>query len=426
MSSVAAVRDLGERVMQGRGARRGVAWLTVLFAMLGASLTGAATAAAGESTVIGQWRFDESGGQTAVDDGPFGMDGRLGLSDAADSRDPSRIAGAGGRALRFDGDSFVRLPGGTALEPARMTLEAVVRAPSSPGKFRYVVSHGAQGCIAGSYGLYTGADGGLAFYVFDGTDYRVTAAIGPADLWNGAWHHVAGVFDGQSLRLYVDGHPVGDPVVAPMTIAYALTSSDAYFGTYQGTCALPLRGDIDLVRLWKGPLAPDFVATLADTALNPSPAPPPAFPAPDGVPVASAGDSNADATAMRSTLTPIAPATSIPATSQPADRVAPPVGAGAPARACSITSTSKRLRARRRTVLTVRVALRGKPVKAARVVATQAVSAHKSRTLAHATTTSLGRARLHLLARERATIVLAVASRTDCSRLKLTVLRARR
>ena len=44
-----------------------------------------------------------------------------------------------------------------------------MRGPSSPGQFRYVVSHGAQGCLAGSYGLYTAQDGGMAFYVFDGS-----------------------------------------------------------------------------------------------------------------------------------------------------------------------------------------------------------------------------------------------------------------
>jgi hypothetical protein len=413
--------------MQGRGGRRGVAWLTVLFVALGALLTGAATAGAGESTVVGQWRFDESAGrQKAFDDGPFGMDGRLGLSDAADSRDPARVPGANGGALHFDGRSFVRLPGGTELEPAVMTLEAVVRAPSSPGRFRYVVSHGAQGCIAGSYGLYTAEDGGLAFYVFDGTYFRVTAAIGPGDIWNGAWHHVAGVFDGSSIRFLLDGHPVGAPSFAPATVGYALSSQETYFGTYQGSCALPLLGDIDLVRLWDGPLAPDFVATLSDGALNLQPAPPPVVPSPGTIPVATAGDSDAEAPATRSTLTPIAPATSIPATSQPADRDAPAVGVGAPERACTISSTSRRLRAQRRTVLTVRVALRGKPLRSVHVVATQAITAHRRRTLARATTTRDGRARLHLLARRRATVHLAIPSRTDCSRLKLTVLRALR
>jgi hypothetical protein len=378
------------------------------------------TAGASESTVVGQWRFDEHDGQTAVDDGPFGLDGRLGLTGDADAREPERIAGLSGGALRFDGRGFVRLPAAAELEPGTLTLEAVVRGASSPGQFRYVVSHGAQGCLAGSYGLYTAEDGGMAFYIFDGTRFSVTAAAGPADIWNGGWHHVAGVFDGRSLRLYVDGHPVGDPIAAPEAIAYALTSSDHYFGTYQGTCALPLRGDVDLIRLWRGPLAPDFIGTLADAALLASPTLPPAVaPSSESVPVATVGESQADAPASRTTLAAIAPGTSFAAPSLPAAGVAPKPIAGAPLRACAVRSASKQVRAGRRTVLTVRVALRGKPLKAVRVVALDA----GRRKLASAVTTRDGRARLGVKPIRRGAVAVHVVGRADCSSAALRVLR---
>jgi hypothetical protein len=395
--------------------------MVLLLVALGA-LSMASTAGA-SSTVVGQWRFDESGGQRAIDDGPFGLDGRLGLSSDVDSRDPERISGLSGGALRFDGRGFVRLPAAPELEPGTMTLEAVVRGPSSPGQFRYVVSHGAQGCLAGSYGLYTAEGGGVAFYIFDGTNFYVTAALGPAEVWNGAWHHVAGVFDGRSLRLLVDGRPVGDPIPAPPTVAYMLTSSNHYIGTYQGTCALPLTGDVDLIRLWHGPLAPDFIGSLADTALLI--APPTVTPSPESVPVATEADSRADAPASRPALAPIAPGTSFAASSLPAPGAAPKAAAGAPARACVVRSGNRRVRAGRRTVLTVRVALRGQPLKGTRVIATQPVSARKHRTLGHAKTGRDGRARLGLRPVHRTKIQLAVPSRTDCSAMKLTVLRAR-
>ncbi|HEX5926831.1 MAG TPA: LamG domain-containing protein [Baekduia sp.] len=408
--------------MRGRDAKL----MALLLVALGALSMGVGTAGATQSTVVGQWRFDESDGQRAVDDGPFGLDGRLGLTDEVDARDPERIAGLSGGALHFDGRGFVRLPAAPELEPGTMTLEAVVRGPSSPGRFRYVVSHGAQGCIAGSYGLYTAQDGGMAFYVFDGTDFYVTAAIGPGEIWNGAWHHVAGVFDGHSLRLLIDGHPVGDPIAAPQTIAYALTSSDHYIGSYQGSCALPLQGDVDLIRLWHGPLAPDFIGALADNALlSPVVVPPPPTPSPESVPVATVSDSQADAPASRTTFVPVAPGTSFAASNPPADGVAPKPVAGVPPRACSVRSSSSRVRAGRRSVLTVRVALRGKPLRGTRVIATQAISSRRLRTLGRATTARDGRAHLRLRPVRRSTIHLAVPSRTDCSGTKLTVLRAR-
>ena len=111
-----------------------------------------------------------------------------------------------------------------------LSAETVVRAPASPGEFRYLVSRGSQGCIAGSYGLYTAAGGGIALYVFDGTRYVVSATARPANVWNGAWHHVAGTFDGRALRLFVDGRPVGEPMAAPPHIDYAQTSARTIFG----------------------------------------------------------------------------------------------------------------------------------------------------------------------------------------------------
>ncbi len=410
--------------MQGCKRGRAAKLVALLLVALGAlSMVGVGTAGADQSTVIGQWRFDEGGGQRAIDDGPFGLDGRLGVSDDVDARDPERIAGLSGGALRFDGRGLVRLPPAAELEPETLTLEAVVRGSSSPGQFRYVVSHGAQGCIAGSYGLYTAQDGGMAFYIFDGTHFYVTAAAGPADIWNNAWHHVAGVMDGRSLRLYVDGHPVGDPIATPPTIAYALTSSDHYFGTYQGTCALPLRGDVDLIRLWRGPLAPDYVAALADNALLVKPVTPPAVaPSPESVPVATVADSQGEAPASRSTLAAIAPGTSYVPTRLPAAGVAPKPIAGAPPRACSVRSSSKRVRAGRRTVLTVRVALRGKPLKAVRVVARDA----RHRKLASAVTARDGRARLGVKPAGHGKVAVGVVGRTDCSSAALTVLRALR
>jgi Concanavalin A-like lectin/glucanases superfamily len=400
-----------------RGPRRGRGVVTtLLLGALGALCVsvGAAGAADTPSQVIGQWRFDEAGGQAAVDDGPFGLDGRLGPTDGADASDPGRIAGLSGGALRFGGGSFVRLPASPQLEPATLTLESVVRAGASPGPFRYVVAHGAQGCVAGSYGLYTAAHGGLAFYVFDGRDYYVTAEVAPAAIWNGGWHHVAATFDGAALRLFVDGHPVGAAFPAPLTIAYTLTSNDHYFGTYQGTCALPLAGDVDLIRLWRGPLAPDLIASLAAAALTPGA--PPAT-----VPSATTDQSHGDAAATATTIAPIAPGTSYKPAGGGGGRGKPSDTPGAPGRACVLTPSSTRVRAGHATTLTVRVALRGTPLKAVRVVAMAAAR----RRVAQGTTATNGRARLKLKTSRRGTLRLKAVGRTDCGGATLSVLKAK-
>jgi hypothetical protein len=422
----------GAGVKGRRAWRRGVG-AGALIVVLGAG--GAGAAQADDSVVVGQWRFDEGAGQVAVDDGPFGLDGRLGASNGVDARDPARIAGHSGGALRFDGRTFVRLPTSDQLAPATTTLEAVVRADGSPGHYRYIISRGAQECLAGSYGLYSAADGGMAFYVFDGTSYRISAAAAPADIWDGAWHHVAGVFDGGFLRLYIDGRPVGSPFAAPLTIAYALTSSDMYFGTYEGSCSLPLRGDVDGVRIWRGPLAPDYIAQLSDAWLRPPAVTPPVTPSPETVPVTPPGASDAGAPASRPPLAAIAEGTTVPAAAggggqqQPTPVTTTAGGApkpaatpGAPLRACVLSPSVRRLRAGRTTLVTVRVALRKKPLKHARVVATYGT---KKRRLASARTTSTGRARLRLKPSQAVPIHLAVVGRRDCTSVALMVLHGR-
>ena len=210
------------RLMTRRTERRrriaGAAGAITLALALGAQ---AAHASPG---TVGEWRFDEPVGQTALDGGPFGLDGRLGTSTGVDAADPQRIPGVASGALRFGGGAYVQLPDAAQLAPPTLSAEAVVRAPASPGAYHYIVSRGGQGCFAGSYGLYTAKHGGVAFYAFDGSGYVVSAAARASDVWNGGWHHIAGTFDGGRLRLYVDGRAVGDPSDGPTRIDWSTTS----------------------------------------------------------------------------------------------------------------------------------------------------------------------------------------------------------
>jgi hypothetical protein len=406
--------------MQDRGGTRSAARVpAAVLAALMALLIVAATASADPSAVVGQWRFDEAGGQAAIDDGAYGLDGRLGSTDGADGQDPARIAGLSGGALRLSGDSFVRLPTAGALAQPTLTVEAVVRAVRSPGEYRYIISRGAQNCEASSYGLYTGSAGGIAFYVYNGTTYRVTPTAAPADVWNGQWHHVAGVFDGSTVRLYVDGRPVGDPQPAAVTIAYGLTSPDTYFGTYQGTCALPMTGDLDLVRIWRGPLAADYVGQLSDAALTPPVVPPSTTLDNQPVPAATEDDSQAGALASRPSLTPAVGGQSLTSITDARPSSTPTAPRpGAPARACVISPARTTLKLGRSSSLTVRVALRGKPLKSVKVVARYATSRKK---LASARTMRDGEARLKVKPKAKGKVTLGVWGRGDCAAAAVTV-----
>ena len=225
----------------------------VALALAGALAPAPATGATSYD-LAGVWLFNEASGQTAYDLSFSGNTGQLGSTPGVDANDPTRVElprlffrrGA----LGFDGNDFVRVADAPALEPDGVTVIARVRG-TGVGSYRYVVAKGALQCETASYGLYTGANGGLRFYVSDGLNYTLSNDAGQG-VWDGAWHTVIGAYDGGRLRLWVDGRQVGEPVAVDVTIGYGLPTDDAfYIGTYAGPCPneMGFRGDIDGVAL---------------------------------------------------------------------------------------------------------------------------------------------------------------------------------
>jgi hypothetical protein len=224
--------------------------------VLGVLVFGAGSAQAAP-VVLGDWHFDEGGGQSAADASGFGSNGRLGATTVADSADPAWIAGHdGGSALDFDGSQFVAVADSATLEPAHVAVDAWVRGDGSPGKFRYVLSKGAVNCDRSAYGLYSGWSGGLSFYVSSSTQYVLSPEAPKSVVWDGAWHHVIGAYDGARVQLSVDGSPVGGGTPTSLAVAYGVGSKGVYVGTYRGSCDLGFLGSIDDVRIWNDvPLA---------------------------------------------------------------------------------------------------------------------------------------------------------------------------
>jgi Concanavalin A-like lectin/glucanases superfamily len=338
-------------------------------ALLCAAALCASAAPAAAATIAGQWRFDEGAGETAQDDGPFGLHGVLGAAAQPDLDDPLRIPGALGGALRFDDNSYVRIQDRRRLDLPELTVEAVARADGSPGSYRYLVAHGSVGCFAGSYGLYTARDGGVAFYVFDGERYFVSATARPADVWDGAWHRVTGSFDGATVRVFVDGREVGTGLRTPAgtTVEYDSVPEGTYFGTFVGACRLPFTGDLDSVRIWSAEEEPA---------------------APAGLP-----GGTADAP-----LEPAAAATVV---------AAPP-----PKASCAVLASRKRIRPKRRVRVTVRAASTRGPLRRVRL-AVRRTGARK--VIASSRTNTKGSARLVLKVQRSGRLRISVAGLDLCA-----------
>jgi hypothetical protein len=109
--------------------------------------------------------------------------------------------------LRLDGDQeYVSLRGSTGLtSPTGLTVEAWIR-PLGIGGLQSVVSkfcHNSGSLTDDAYFLGLEANGVPRFQISVGGNWLLVN--GPTNLFDNRWHHLAGVYDGSQLRLYVDG-----------------------------------------------------------------------------------------------------------------------------------------------------------------------------------------------------------------------------
>ncbi len=217
----------------------------------------AATPAGADILPVGTWSFNEGRGVVAHDYSAHHNEGHLeGLPQWA----PGRFQGA----LSFNGAAAqVQVPDSQSLEPANVSVSAWVDSATSPGDYKYIVAKGAEGCLAASYGLYTGAGGGLEFYVASNTgmSWTLSPDAGQA-VWNGQWHNVVGTYNGSSVKLYVDGREVGAGTPDTAPIAYGLfTSNNLLIGNYPGCSGTGFNGSIDEVKIFNRALSPFEIGT---------------------------------------------------------------------------------------------------------------------------------------------------------------------
>jgi concanavalin A-like lectin/glucanase superfamily protein len=369
-----------------RYGREGLIWTVALLAASAIAMPSIGVASA--ASPIAAWSFDETGGQDVLDSQGLAP-GTLGRLPGVDGADPERVSGVAGRALLFDGDDRVVLPDLPQLEPPTLSISAWVRRIGSPGTYRYIVSKGGTRCFASAYGLYSGANGGLAFYVADGMDFVVSAAASPAQIWDGLWHSVAGTFDGARVRLYVDGAQLGGGTPAALTVSYDRDSRSPFIGTYVGSCELAWSGEIDEVAVWRGALGPPDVVALAippQRGQPTPPGPPPPGPPPPPPPPPAPGPFTGE---------------------QPAPHL--------PTRCVTITVSHRHAVIRHRVRVVVRVRLRGRPVRRAVVRLAGAGVMRVARTARD------GRVRLSIRPTRRAVVSVKVAGRTACDAARISV-----
>ncbi len=183
----------------------------------------------------------------------------------------SYTAGKVGQAFDLPGNvgDYVRVPDSPALSPtAAISVELWVKG-TAPTGLSYLLAKGPANGGNASYAFYT-LTGGLQFYVSAASGLTLSADAG-GSIWNNAWHHVVGVYDGASVQLYVDGVQVGTGSAANGALQYNASAftPDLFVGTYAlvpgvyPSGNLPFKGQLDEIGVFNRALTPTEIQKVA-------------------------------------------------------------------------------------------------------------------------------------------------------------------
>ncbi len=163
----------------------------------------------------------------------------------------------------FDGMSnYVQVLDSSHLRPAKVSVEAWVQS-SSPGSLAYILSKSLNGG-QGSYAFYS-TSGGLEFYISSVNGGYYTSPNAGSGIWDGKFHHIVGTYDGNYVRLFVDGSEVGSGTSATGDIKYDNTyqNGDLFIGSFfSSPGGYHFNGIIDEVSIYNKALVPADVQNL--------------------------------------------------------------------------------------------------------------------------------------------------------------------
>jgi len=147
------------------------------------------------NSIAGLWLFDEAAGVTAMDSSANGNDGEI--------HGAQRVAGKYGKALRFSGDNFVTI---TDADNLRLSEQFTMQAwfiAEEIDSWRQLIAKDNEYLLR----IDPPAEGNnmSAFVNLGGWEPRASGPVPELD----TWIHFAATYDGDQLRVYVNGVPAG-------------------------------------------------------------------------------------------------------------------------------------------------------------------------------------------------------------------------
>jgi hypothetical protein len=208
-----------------------------------------------DPSLVGYWRLDEGSGTTAADASGNSNHGTL-------VGGPSWSAGQFAGALSFDGvDDYVNCGNGASLNiTSRITVALWVKSASLPAQYDALLMKTNSTSWTNGYGLFYNSSNQVRFFVSHWSANVASATITSPTQWN----HIAGVFDGSSVRIYVNGvEGTSDPYTG------AITSTTASLAIGRGASNLyNFNGLIDEARIYNRALSAAEIQALASGAAS--------------------------------------------------------------------------------------------------------------------------------------------------------------
>jgi uncharacterized protein (DUF362 family) len=200
-----------------------------------------------ETGTQGLWHFSEGSGTATYDKTTNDNDGTIsGATWTADGRF--------GYGLDFDGQNdYVEVPDDPSLNSAGpITIEAWIKPSGDPVEYSEIVDkEGSWG-----YSFILNDNRLLHLWVGDGADW--TNAVGTTVLQDDSWYYVAGVSDGDSIRVYVNG--VQDGTATAQGPPGSTAGVPLRIGRGNGALLRWFNGIIDEVRFSNRALTPSEIA----------------------------------------------------------------------------------------------------------------------------------------------------------------------
>jgi len=214
-------------------------------------------------TCVGAWLFDEGKGDTVEDSSEYGNDGTL-------TNGPEWADGKFGGALEFQGrvngvKDHVLCGKDDSINSIadEITITAWVY-PMAESNYEYVVSNDRDCC--GQYKGYSLSLGYTGFQIWDdnSASHRVNLAGKPSLR---EWCHLAGTFDGERLKIYLDGK-LSNSVAFAGKIGTPATYEFAIGALGHGQGAYNINGIIDDVAVFNVALADNDIESIMTIGLE--------------------------------------------------------------------------------------------------------------------------------------------------------------